>query len=328
MNEKELILNELRGFVDSSLKRMNSLLNEETTKLYWGIGKFISDESKMKVFGDSYIGIIAEDLQNRYPQIKGFSRSSVYRMKLFYETYKDDEFALSYLLKISWSKHTRILDKTKSIEERHFYLKLCAEENYSYRQLVRQIDSGYYERHMTANNKDDVLKTDEGESIILDPVLLENLNLPEEYKEVDIKKAIISNMKDFILEVGDCFTYIGEESQVEVGGQIYRIDLLFYHRALHCLVAFEIKLGEFKPEYISKMDFYLEALDRQKRKADENPSVGIILCASQNEEVVEYAMSRTMSPMMVKDYLTELPDKEVLKNRLEKVVKTSKRITN
>lgn len=181
---------------------------------------------------------------------------------------------------------------------------------------------------MTANNKDDVLKTDEGESIILDPVLLENLNLPEEYKEVDIKKAIISNMKDFILEVGDCFTYIGEESQVEVGGQIYRIDLLFYHRTLHCLVAFEIKLGEFKPEYISKMDFYLEALDRQKRKADENPSVGIILCASQNEEVVEYAMSRTMSPMMVKDYLTELPDKEVLKNRLEKVVKTSKRITN
>lgn len=328
MNKKEEILRELRDLVDSSLKHMEYVINKETVRLYWGIGKFISDESKMKIFGDSYIDIIADDLHHNYPQINGFSRSNVYRMKQFYDTYKKDEFVLPYLFKITWTNHLKIFSKTKSVEERHFYIKKCVDEKYSYRQLVRQIDSGYYERHMTANIKDDVLKTDEGESIILDPVLLENLNLPEEYKEVDIKKAIISNMKDFILEVGDCFTYIGEESQVEVGGQIYRIDLLFYHRALHCLVAFEIKLGEFKPEYISKMDFYLEALDRQKRKADENPSVGIILCASQNEEVVEYAMSRTMSPMMVKDYLTELPDKEVLKNRLEKVVKTSKRITN
>lgn len=320
MDKKEVVLRELKEYVNSSLERMNYVVNAEKVKLYWGIGKFVSDKSKMKVFGDSYIETIANNLSLSFPQIKGFGSSNVYRMKQFYETYKDDKFALELLLQISWSNHTRILTKTKSIEERHFYLKLCAEENYSYRQLVRQINSCYYERQLTANIKESGLKTEGGESIILDPILLENLNLPEKYKEVDIKKAIISNMKDFILEVGDCFTYIGEESQVEVGGQIYRIDLLFYHRALHCLVAFEIKLGEFKPEYVSKMDFYLEALDRQKKKENENPSVGIILCADRNDEVVEYAMSRTMSPLMVADYKTQLPDKKVLRNKLQELM--------
>ena len=126
-------------------------------------------------------------------------------------------------------------------------------------------------------------------------------------------------MKKFILELGKDFTYVDEEYTIMVGGEDYHVDLLFYHRTLHCLVAMELKTGKFKPEYISKMDFYLEGLDRQVKKPDENPSVGLILCASKNDEVVEYAMSRTMSPMMVSQYQLQLPDKEVLRRKLQEL---------
>lgn len=129
-------------------------------------------------------------------------------------------------------------------------------------------------------------------------------------------------MKQFILEVGKDFTFIGEEYPVQVGGEDFRIDLLFFHRGLQCLVAFELKIGKFKPEYISKMDFYLEALDRQKKKESENPSVGMILCASKDDEVVEYAMSRTMSPMLVAEYQLQLPDKAILQKKLQELIQT------
>ena len=146
------------------------------------------------------------------------------------------------------------------------------------------------------------------------------LDLPSNFKELDLRKSLIRNMKDFILEVGRDFTFIDEEFRVQVGGEDYKIDLLFFHRGLQCLVAFELKVGKFKPEYISKMDFYLEALDRQKKKENENPSVGMILCASKDDEVVEYAMSRTLSPMMVAEYQLQLPDKNILQKKLQELI--------
>ncbi len=149
------------------------------------------------------------------------------------------------------------------------------------------------------------------------------MDLPSNFKEPDLRKSLIRNMKDFILEVGRDFTFIDEEFRVQVGGEDYKIDLLFFHRGLQCLVAFELKIGKFKPEYISKMDFYLEALDRQKKKENENPSVGMILCASkddEDDEVVEYAMSRTLSPMMVAEYQLQLPDKNVLRKKLQELI--------
>ena len=127
-------------------------------------------------------------------------------------------------------------------------------------------------------------------------------------------------MKNFILELGKDFSFIDDEVRVQVGGEDYKIDLLFFHRGLKCLVAFELKIGRFKPEYISKMDFYLEALDRQKKKEHENPSVGVILCASKDDEVVEYAMSRTLSPMMVAEYELQLPNKDILQRKLQELI--------
>jgi hypothetical protein len=163
------------------------------------------------------------------------------------------------------------------------------------------------------------LKEKEVRGSILDTYVLEFLDLPEHYSERNFRKAIIANLKDFLLEIGKDFTYIGEEYRVQVGGHDYFIDLLFYHRVLSCLVAFELKVSEFKPEYIGKMNFYLEALDREHRKENENPSVGVILCAAKDDEVVEFALSRSLSPTLVSDYTLHLPDKRLLQSKLREL---------
>lgn len=212
-------------------------------------------------------------------------------MKQFYEAYADYEKVSPLVTQISWTNNLLILSGTKSIEEKEFYLKLCIQERYSKRELERQLDSGYYERYVLSQGK----ALPEGIKVVnTNPFL----DLPSPYKENDFRKALILKKRDFILELGKDFTFINEEYKVQVGGEDYSMDLLFFHRGLQCLVAFELKIGRFKPEYVSKMDFYLEALDRQAKKEHENPSVGLILCASKNDEVVEYAMSRSMSPIV------------------------------
>lgn len=225
------------------------------------------------------------------------------------------------LTQISWSNHLAIMSKAKTAEERHFYITLCIKELYSARELDGQINSGYYERYILSKEKllPEPIKGLK-ENPFLDSYVIEFLDLPKNFKESYLRKGLIQNMKDFILEVGKDFTFIDEEYRVQVGGEDFRIDLLFFHRGLQCLVAFELKIGKFKPEYISKMDFYLEALDRQKKKENENPSVGMILCASKDDEVVEYAMSRTLSPMMVAEYKLQLPDKAVLQKKLQELI--------
>lgn len=303
--------------------RENALrkVNEELINMYWQVGEYLCKESEKASFGDAYIDSISEEIQTAFPGIKGFNRRGLYRMKQFYETYSGNEIVSPLVTQISWTNHLLIMSGCKSDEEREFYIRLCIKENYSKRQLQRQLDSGYYERYMLSKQ---VLLPEEvkklGENPFLDSYVMEFLDLPNEFHENDLRKALIRNMKDFILELGKDFTYIDEEYRVQVGGEDYRIDLLFFHRELQCLVAIELKIGKFKPEYVSKMDFYLEALDRQVKKDRENPSVGLLLCATKNDEVVEYSMSRTMSPMLVAEYKLKLPDKEILQKKLQELV--------
>ena len=153
----------------------------------------------------------------------------------------------------------------------------------------------------------------------MDSYVLEFLDLPEQYSESNLKKAIIGNLKNFILEFGKDFTFIGEEYRVQVGGQDFYIDLLFYNRALSCLVPIELKIGKFKPEHIGQINFYLEALDRDVKKPNENPSVGVILCATKDDAIVEYALSRSLSPTMVADYTLKLPDKKLLEDKIREI---------
>src|SRR3989338_3399609 len=203
-----------------------------------------------------------------------------------------------------------------------FYIKLSIRENYSKRELERQIDSGYYERTMLSKKKmpgalsrvhNDIT------SVFKDTYVLDFLNLPTIYNEKDLQKSIVVNLRDFILEFGKDFTFIGQEYRIQVGKNDYFIDLLFFHRELKCLVMIELKITDFKPEYLGKLNFYLEALDRDVRKQGENPSVGIILCKSKDNEVVEYALSRNLSPAMIAEYKTKLIPKKILQKKLHEL---------
>lgn len=295
-----LLSGKLIEIIETSRNNALRKVNEELIRMYWLVGEYLSIESMKATFGDKYIDMISKEIQEMFPGIRGFNRRGLYRMKQFYELYRDNAIVSPLLTQLSWSNHLLIMSGCKSDVEREFYMRLCIKENYSKRELERQINSGYYERYMLSKEKllPEPIKGLK-ENPFLDSYIIEFLDLPKNFKESDLRKGLIQNMKEFILEVGKDFTFIDEEYRVQVGGEDFRIDLLFFHRGLQCLVAFELKIGKFKPEYVSKMDFYLEALDRQKKKDNENPSVGMILCASKDDEVVEYAMSRTMSPMLV-----------------------------
>lgn len=316
-----LLSGKLIEIIETSRNNALRKVNEELIRMYWLVGEYLSIESMKATFGDKYIDMISKEIQEMFPGIRGFNRRGLYRMKQFYELYRDNAIVSPLLTKLSWSNHLLIMSGCKSDVEREFYMRLCIKENYSKRELERQINSGYYERYMLSKEKllPEPIKGLK-ENPFLDSYIIEFLDLPKNFKESDLRKGLIQNMKEFILEVGKDFTFIDEEYRVQVGGEDFRIDLLFFHRGLQCLVAFELKIGKFKPEYVSKMDFYLEALDRQKKKDNENPSVGMILCASKDDEVVEYAMSRTMSPMLVAEYKLQLPDKTVLQKKLQELI--------
>ena len=301
---------------DNTLRK----INEELISLYWNIGKHLSDEISKHAWGDKYIDNAANFLKQSHPDLRGFNRRGLYRMRQFYETYKDDQIVSALLTQLSWANHLLIMSAATSVEERHFYIKKAIDEKWTYRELDRQLESAYFQR--TLLSKDNAIPANMPQTNtnpFLDTYILEFLNLPNEYTENDLQNALIENMKNFLLEIGRDFTFIGKEIKVQVGGSDFFLDLLFFHRGLQCLVAFELKRGKFMPEYISKMDFYLEALDRDYKKTSENPSVGIILCASADKQVVEYAMSRTISPTMVSKYKLELPDKKLLEKRLSEV---------
>ncbi len=294
-------------------------VNEELILMYQRIGQFLSIRSKEASYGDKYIDALAAYVQEQFPGIKGFNRRGLYRMKQFFELYDGNENVSPLVTQLSWTNHLLIMSGCKSDEEREFYMRLAIKERYTKRQLERQMDSGYYERYMLSKEKLLPEKVNTELNPFLDSYVIEFLDLPPKFNEKHLRKGLIEAMKKFILELGKDFTYVDEEYTIMVGGEDYHVDLLFYHRNLRCLVAMELKTGKFKPEYVSKMDFYLEGLDRQVKKPDENPSVGLILCASKNDEVVEYAMSRTMSPMMVSQYQLQLPDKEVLRKKLQEL---------
>ena len=308
MNELDHTFAEVAQIIEEARSNAYRKVNEELILMYQKVGQFLSQKSREATYGDSYIESLAEYIRKKFPGIKGCNRRGLYRMKQFYEAYVGNEKVSALLTQLSWTNHLLILSGSKSVEEREFYICLAAKERYSSRQLERQMDSGYYERYMLSKDRPLPESVHTKQNPFLDSYIMEFLDLPDTFHENDFRRALVREMREFILELGKDFTFIGED---------YRIDLLFFHRSLQCLVAMELKTGKFKPEYVSKMDFYLEGLDRQIKKLDENPSVGLVLCASKNDEVVEYAMSRTLSPMMVSRYQLQLPDKDVLRRKLK-----------
>ncbi len=324
MNELNNIKSDLEEIVGIIIKAKENAfrkVNEELIEMYWTIGKKLSENSQKTGYGDKYIDGIAKLIHNIHPELKGFNRRGLYRMKQFYEVYCDDQIVSPLVTQLSWTNNLLIISSTKTREEREFYVKLAIKERYSKRELERQIQSSYYERAILSKTPlmpQSIQKL--SQCPFLDSYIIEFLDLPEKFDENNFRKSLISQMKRFVLELGKDFAFVGEEYKVQVGNTDYFIDLLFTHRELRCLVAIELKIGKFKPEYISKMDFYLEALDRQIKKEYENPSVGLILCASKDDEIVEYSLSRTLSPLMVSEYQLKLPSKDLLQKKLQELI--------
>jgi predicted nuclease of restriction endonuclease-like (RecB) superfamily len=243
-------------------------------------------------------------------------------MKQFYETYKDFPKLSTLLREISWSHNLAIFSRCKTVEEKEFYLKQAKQENYSFRELERQISSSLFERTMIGNSKLSTALRESNHDLsntFKDSYVFEFLNLPQLHSESDLQRGLVKQMKNFILELGKDFLFIGEEYKLQVGNSDFYIDLLFYHRGLQCLVAFELKADKFKPDHLGQLNFYLEALDRDVKKPNENPSIGILLCKDKDSEVVEYALSRSLSPTMVSEYKTQLPDKKLLQQKLHEL---------
>jgi predicted nuclease of restriction endonuclease-like (RecB) superfamily len=295
-------------------------VNTHLIDLYWKIGEYISQRVEIENWGDSVVVNLADFIAKSEPGAKGFSDKNLWRMRQFFEAYRDEPKLSSLVREISWTNNLAILTRCKTVEEKEFYLRLSAKENYSSRELERQISASVFERTLIGNLKLSAVLRELHPAIegtFRDSYIFEFLNLPEPHSEGDLQQALIAELRSFILELGKDFLFVGEEYRVQVGNSDFFTDLLFYHRGLQCLVMFELKTDKFKPEFLGKLNFYLEALDREVKKESENPSIGVLLCKGKDQTVVEYALARNMSPAMIADYETKLPDKKLLMAKLD-----------
>ena len=313
---------EIIKLIEQSRSKAIRAVNTELINLYWLIGENISNKMNSAEWGDSVVTELANYIKKIEPNLKGFSDKNIWRMKQFYEAYKGDLKLSTLLREISWSHNLAIFSRCKNSDDRLFYLEKCINENYSFRELERQISSSLFERTMIGNSKlsspvREIL--DAEKNVFKDSYVFEFLSLPEPHNESDLQKGLLRQMKNFIVELGKDFVFIGEEFKLQVGASDFYIDLLFFHRGLQCLIAIELKADKFRPEHIGQLNFYLEALDRDVKKPNENPSIGILLCKDKDNEVVEYSLSRNLSTTMVSDYKTQLPEKRILQNKLKEI---------
>lgn len=310
---------EVVKLIHASRQQAMRAVNTELIDLYWRIGEYLHHKIEADGWAKGTVVQLAGYIAQREPGVRGFSPQNLWRMRQFFETYRD-EAKLSPLLRVlPWSSHLHILSRSKRSEEREFYLRMAAQNRWPVREVARQIDSALFERCVLNPPKlSTVLRAlhPQADGFFKDTYLLEFLGLPAGHSELDLHRSLLQNLGRFLTELGRDFCYIGTEYPVQVGGQDFALDLLFFHRGLNCLVAIELKVTAFAPEHLGKLNFYLEALDRDHRKPHENPAIGVLLCASKDSEVVEYALSRSLSPALVAEYQTQLPDKQLLAAKL------------
>ncbi len=315
--------NEIVSLINDTKSKVYRIANTAMIELYWHIGERLSYRIANSQWGDGVIRHLADYIAAETEDSKGYSDKNLWRMKQFYETYHDADEKLSALLRqINWTNNLTIMSRCKIPEERLFYIRLTAEERLSTRELDKLISRGLFERTMIDTPKLSAVLREiapSSERSFRDRYVMDFLGKKTYANEYSMKRAIIAKMKEFILEVGKDFIYMGQEYRLQVGTEDFRIDLLFFHRELRCLVAFEVKMGRFHPTDLGQLEFYLEALDRDVRKPHENPSIGILLCKDKDDEVVEYAMSRSLSPTLVAEYQLNLPPKKILQAKIKEL---------
>jgi len=304
--------------IQAAKKRAIQQINNTLVELYWEIGQYISNQVELNLWGKNTVEKLASFIQSNAPEIKGFNSSNLWRMKQFHETYKGNSILATLWRVLPWSHNRRIMS-LKSPEEREFYLRLCHEKSYSFRELERLIKSGSFERTILADNQQTAALAELPQStggVFKDSYVFEFLDLPQPYKEKELQHALVASLKEFILELGSGFTFMGQEYRLQVGNEDFFVDLLFFHRQLQCLVTFELKNRKFKPADLGQLEFYLEALDRDVKLPHENPSIGVLLCREKDNEVVKYALNRSASPAVISDFETQIIPKELLRKKL------------
>lgn len=314
---------EVAQMIQAAGQRAYSAVNTALIDLYWQIGEVISRRITIAGWGKRTVAALASYLQTRHTGLRGFSPQNLWRMRQFFETYRDRPEVSPLLRELPWSSNLHIMTKTKRPEEREFYLRLAAQQRWSVREVARQIDSALFERAVLNPPKLSTALRElhpAAEKVFRDAYLLEFLDLHGPHHEADLHQSLLRNLRHFLTELGRDFCFVGSEVPVQVGARDFNLDLLFFHRSLNCLVAIELKIGEFQPEHLGKLEFYLESLDRDVRKPHEGPSIGVLLCASKDDEVVEYALSRALSPALVAEYQTQLPDKKLLRAKLHELL--------
>jgi predicted nuclease of restriction endonuclease-like (RecB) superfamily len=310
---------EVLALIEATRSRVVTAVNTALIDLYCRIGQYISRKIAEEGWGQGTVAALAEYIRARRPNARGFSASNLWRMMQFYETYRGLPKLAPLVRVLSWTHNLLIMSRSKRDEEREFYLRLCVQERWSKRQLERQLAGALFERVALSPAKLSPPVRElhpEAASVFKDSYLVEFLDLPKDHSEADLHDGLVAKLKDFLIELGRDFCFVGSHYPVQVGGRDFEIDLLFFHRGLNCLIDIELKVDEFQAEYLGKLEFYLEALDRNVKKPHENPAIGLLLCATKDHEVVEYALSRSASPALVAEYQTRLPDKKLLQAKL------------
>jgi predicted nuclease of restriction endonuclease-like (RecB) superfamily len=306
-------------------------VNRELVALYWEIGKAIQRKQEQLGWGKSVVETLAKDLQAEFPGRNGFSARNLWAMRDLYRTYMAAPKLQPLVAELGWSKNLLIMWRCKDALEREFYLRTAARNGWTKAVLQHQLANKTYEKYLLSQSSfEETLPKDLQDQAILavkDHYSFEFLELAEQHSERELERALVGSLRSFLTELGGDFAFVGSQYRLEVGGQEYFIDLLLFHRRLRCLVAVELKIGDFKPEHKGKMEFYLEALDSQERIESENPPIGIIVCRSKNKTVVEYALrtagraigvaSYSVVPQLPENYRDQLPSPEAIAARLE-----------
>lgn len=310
----ETFLLDLKQRIRTAQVRAAIAVNRELVLLYWQIGREILARQHQQGWGAKVIAILAKDLQKEFPEIKGFSTRNLNYMRAFADAYPDEAIVQQAAAQIPWFHNCVLLDKVKDPQQRLWYAQKTIEQGWSRNVLVLQIESNLYQRQGGAiTNFDQVLpqpQSDLMQQIVKDPYMFDFLTMGDERSERALEGALIDHIRDFLLELGVGFAFVGRQYQIEVGGKEYRLDMLLYHVQLHCYVVIELKTGEFEPEFSGKMNFYVAAVDNLLRTERDDPTIGIILCKSKDKTTVEYALQGMQKPIGVSTFRlsTELPE--------------------
>ncbi len=305
-NNYHALLKDVKERIRAAQYEALRAVNKELVSLYWDIGRLIAKRQQGVTWGRAVVRKLAIDLQSGFPGMAGFSERNIWYMRKFYLQYHDSPKLQPLVAEINWSHHIIILNKCKSDEERIFYMNQIRRFGWSKNVLIHQIEVFAYKKSLTVQSNypvhlsQDLMPHLDG--TLKDEYTFDFLELADSYNEKQLEFAILAKVEPFLREMGGMFSFIGSQFHLEVGQKEFFIDLLLYHRHLRCLVAIELKVAEFVPEYVGKMQFYLAALDSHVRAKGENPSIGIILCKSKDRTIVEYALRESKKPIGVATY--------------------------